>query len=412
MRLVLFTDTLADINGVARFLGDFVAWAEATGRDLTVVTSTPFRCSPSARVVNLAPALSVPMPGYADLRLVPPPLKRIGAILDALRPDVVHVSTPGPVGLAGRWAARRRGIPVAMTHHTDFPAFADRLFGDELLTMVAKWLMLRTYRGARRVFVRSSDSARRLVDLGVSCRVVRRIPPGTDTARFCPANKDRTIYPRLGAGGAERLKVLYVGRVSVEKNLPFLSAVWKHTCRLLRERQVAADLVVVGGGPWRGAMQAGLQGRSGPGGWGGQVYFVGLQQGAALSALYASADVFVFPSETDTLGQTVMEAQASGVPALVSDVGGPREIVRHGRSGLVLPARSPEVWARALVGLCADPAARARMGSAAVAAMRTCTIGSSLERFWSEHERALTTGDPRTDCPNPPQPCDANTSEK
>jgi len=118
------------------------------------------------------------------------------------------------------------------------------------------------------------------------------------------------------------------------------------------------------------------------------VVFLGFRHGEELSALYASSDLFVFPSVTDTLGQVVMESQASGLPVLVSDVGGPKEVVEEGRTGFVLPADKPELWAEHIVSLAMDAAKRRAMGDAAHEAMQRLSIERSFEHFWSVHEIA------------------------
>lgn len=139
-------------------------------------------------------------------------------------------------------------------------------------------------------------------------------------------------------------------------------------------------LVVVGDGPYRARMEQELAGC--------RAVFAGFRHGRELSAIYASSDLFVFPSATDTLGQVVMEAQSSGLPVLVSDRGGPREVLREGQTGLVLPASSPGPWAEAIRALLADDARRLAMGRAAHESIQPMTIRHSFDHFWELHERA------------------------
>jgi glycosyltransferase involved in cell wall biosynthesis len=188
------------------------------------------------------------------------------------------------------------------------------------------------------------------------------------------------VWDRLGVP-REGPKALYVGRVSVEKNLPLLASAWKRLVRAMPAGAGAPSLVVVGDGPYRERMQRELAGL--------HAYFPGFRHGPELSAIYASADLFAFPSATDTLGQVVMEAQSAGLPVLVSDRGGPREVVREGETGLVLPWNSAGAWCRALRTLLADPPRLRAMGEAAHRSMQPMTIRSSFEHFWSVHERAV-----------------------
>lgn len=389
MRLLLFTDTLADVNGVSRFILDMASCARASGCDLRVVTSTRLvlpQSADTAGVTNLRPRASAPLPGYAMLQIAAPPIARVHRLILELRPDMVHVSTPGPVGVAARLACGRLGVPMMATHHTDFTAYVERLFELRLLTAGTDAFLRWFYRPALGVMVRSADYAKRLVELGVACSKLGRIKPGTNIDLFHPRHRDDSIWSRLGVPG-DGAKVIYVGRVSVEKNVPMLERAWE----LLRSKaqtagaggthRPAADLVIVGDGPHRAAMQARLAGQ--------RAHFLGFRAGAELSALYASADLLVFPSTTDTLGQVVMESQASGVPVVVSDQGGPKEVVRDGITGVVLPADDIAAWVEAIAELAADRERRRQMGLAARAWMERHSIHASFRSFWEAHERRL-----------------------
>jgi glycosyltransferase involved in cell wall biosynthesis len=316
------------------------------------------------------------MPGYANLEVVLPPVRRMLAYVRELRPDVIHVSTPGPVGLVGRLAARRLRVPLVGTYHTDFPAYVDRLFDDAALTWIAGRATRWFYRPFDRVLARSAASAAALHSVGITMDRVATLPAGIDTVAFHPRHRDPALWRRLVVR-TESVKVLYVGRISVEKNMPTLARVWPEVRRRATARGCDADLIVVGDGPYREPMEREL----------GGVHFLGFRHGPELSAIYASADLFVFPSVTDTLGQAVMEAQASGVPAIVSDRGGPKETVLDGTTGWVLPDE-PRAWTESIAGLVADPARRVAFGAAAHAAMRPRTFAASFEHFWSEHEAA------------------------
>jgi glycosyltransferase involved in cell wall biosynthesis len=377
VRLLLFTDTLGDVNGVSRFVRGVAAEANAAGLDLRVVTSTRVPCEGADNIENFRPTFARAMPRYGELELAWPPVRQVLARAAALRPDAVHISTPGPVGLAGLLAARRLRVPVLGVYHTDFPAYVEHLFGgDWLLTRVCRGYMRGFYRRFAAVFTRSEEYERPLQAIGVERARVVRLRPGIDVARFQPSCRDESVWGRLGVprGGA---KVLYVGRVSMEKNLPLLASAWK---RLKRASATDASLVVVGDGPYRAQMERELAGAG--------AYFPGFRHGAELSAIYASADVFAFPSATDTLGQVVMEAQSSGLPVLVSDRGGPREVVRGGPegTGLVLQWEDAGAWCGALRGLLADDVGRRAMGARAHESMQGMTIRRSFEHFWSVHE--------------------------
>ncbi len=387
MRVCLFTDTLADVNGVSRFIRSVAEQAAGAGRELTVLTSTRLALPApgAARIENFPPRLARPMPGYENLELVLPPALAMLRRARELRPDAIHISTPGPVGLVGLLAARLMGTPRLGVYHTDFPAYIDHLFADPVVTRAASAYMRLFYRRFATVFTRSAEYGAPLAALGISGARVVRLLPGIDTAAFQPSLRDESVWDGLGIPRSAR-KVLYVGRVSVEKNLPLLASAWKRFVETDPDRGrpgspvQGARLVVVGDGPYRARMERELAGH--------RAVFPGFRHGRELSAIYASSDLFAFPSATDTLGQVVMEAQSSGLPVLVSDRGGPREVVQDGRTGLVLPAYDPRAWAAAIGALLGDDERRLAMGRAAHDHIRPMTIRGSFDHFWEVHRRA------------------------
>jgi glycosyltransferase involved in cell wall biosynthesis len=377
VHLCLFTDTLADVNGVSRFIQNIAARAHACGRRLTVVTSTRLPLPTLPGVVNLPPLLAGRIPGYAELEVALPMPGRTGRLIRGLAPDAVHVSTPGPVGLLGRRIARRFGLPLAGTYHTDFPAYLDHLFEDRCLTWLTRAAMSRFYRPFDAVLTRSRAYGAAVAALGVAPGRIISLAHGIDTGLFSRRRRDPSVWEREGVP-AGAVKVLFVGRVSVEKNLPMLARAWRPARARCAKGGVEARLIVVGDGPYKEAMERELAG--------GGAHFLGFRHGEDLARLYASADLFVFPSATDTLGQVVLEAQASGLPTLVSDRGGPQGLVRHGIGGLILPASGSCDWSDAIAALACDPARQAVMGAAALAGMDGCSIDASFQHFWSVHE--------------------------
>lgn len=387
-RVALFTDTLGDVNGVSRFIRNVAHRAEQTGRELTVLTSTRFETPAERNIRNLTPFLAGRMPGYGELEWAAPPIRGMLDEARRLRPHVIHVSTPGPVGCAGVLAARRLRVPLAGVYHTDFPAYIDHLFGDPSYTAATSWFMRRFYRPFARLFTRSEEYAESLVRLGVRRDRIVPLRAGIDTDMFHVRHADEGVWNRAACLNGTpvtpgAVKALYVGRVSVEKNLPMLARVWERVSeRWARDGAPGGglELIVVGDGPYRARMQEELAGCAAP------VRFLGFRHGEELSALYASSDLFVFPSLTDTLGQVVMEAQSSGLPVLVSDVGGPKEVVDVGRTGFVLSARDERAWAERIVALALDRETRRAMGRNAHERMREHSIAASFEHYWSEHE--------------------------
>lgn len=383
MRILLFTDTLGDVNGVARFVGALAAHARTRGFDLRVVTSTRKPVTAGANIVNVPPRWAGRLPGYVDLDVVWPRGRALGQEARTFRPEVIHVSTPGPVGLCGRGLARRLGVPLVGTHHTDFPSYAQRLIGGP-----APWTVRRAlawfYAPCACVLARSQASERSVRALGVAPGRVRVLRPGVDTAHFRAGRRAGEAEARASFWRAypgvlpHAVKVLYCGRLSAEKGVGLLLAAWRRASGDLARTGVPAQLLIIGDGPGRTSVRETAAGLP-------SVMLLGTRFGDELANLYAHGDLFVFPSATDTLGQVVLEAQASGLPALVTDQGGPREVVRDGETGLVLPAHDARAWAGAIARLVGDEGARARMGRAAHAHMRAHDIARSMDDFWDAH---------------------------
>lgn len=383
----LFTDTLGDVNGVCRFIQNVADRAQATGRDLQAITSTALPLETRPNVFNFAPVFHAKMPGYDTLDITLPPLLPILRHVEKHLPDVIHISTPGPVGLIGLIAARMLRVPVTGVYHTDFPAYIDRLFDDFTFTSACEWYMRWFYSGFKSVLTRSAEYTASLTRLGLDPARVKPLMPGFEAARFNPRFRDETIWSRLEAqcGASARglsrpgFKVLYVGRVSVEKNIPLLIEVWKGVAKAARRTALPVDLLIVGDGPDRAKAEKDLRGT--------HAHFLGFRHAEELSAIYASSDLFVFPSVTDTLGQVVMEAQASGLPVLVTDRGGPKEVVRHNATGHVLSPDDPEAWSRLILEYAEHPQRAREVGLAAAESMLAYDMAHSFEHFWNEHER-------------------------
>jgi glycosyltransferase involved in cell wall biosynthesis len=376
MKLGVFTDTFDEVNGVGRFIQDISREARRRRRSVIVHTSTnDLRIDCQSRK-NFVPLLCRPLPYYADQPLTIPPLAEVLEWADRQQFDAIHVHTPGPMGLCGLLVAKMLRVPVLGTYHTDFPQYVKTLTGDHRLTRATAGYMKWFYGMTDRVFSRSKDYRGRLRELGFADDKLSMALPGVDTEKFSPARRDLTTWVQRGV--RQTHKLLYAGRISTEKNLPFLIDAYKQLCR---HRQDVA-LVIAGDGPYRAAMQEAAKDLP--------VHFLGVQNDQQLASLYASSDLFVFPSQTDTLGQVVLEAQAAGLPVLVSDQGGPKEVMDDQITGLVLPAENPKVWSEAIDSLLTDTPRRMRMSRTAPHRMARFSLGHTFEAFWEEHVKAAT----------------------
>lgn len=380
LKVSLFTDTLADVNGVCRFIRDMARVGLEAGRDFEVLTSTNKACPEAPNIRNFHPLGALKIPRYDELDLVLPPLVPMLRHIDRRQPDVIHVSTPGPVGMVGVLAAKMLGAPLVGVYHTDFPAYVDRLFNDRLMTSVTEGFMRLLYGPFRRVLTRSHDYAESLEKMGMDRAKILPLFPGVNVEVFHPRHRDTRAWAAYPGVSGQGVKALYCGRISVEKGLPRLVEVWKEVHDRCRRRAVTAELLVVGGGPYREGMEQALAGHG--------AHFLGYRHAEELSRIYASSDLLLFPSRTDTLGQVVVESQASGVPAIVTDEGGPKEVVADGITGHVIPAHEVGRWIDAAVLLLCDDETRTRLGRAAHQRMQRFSQRASFDKFWQAHLEA------------------------
>ncbi|MGJ8636859.1 MAG: glycosyltransferase family 4 protein [Phycisphaerales bacterium] len=394
-RVLKFTDTLVDINGVCRFIQNTAATAhrtfEHTSSDLTVFTSTriefPEHLKPLPNIKNFTPLYARPMPGYDTLDLAIPPMLEMLRAAEDHRPDVIHISTPGAVGMVGMLAAKLMRTPITGVYHTDFPAYIDELFDSKFMSFGCRAMMRTFYKQFAAVFSRSADYESRLTDLGINPHKLVRLTPGFDNQQFSASLRDPSIWKPLGIP-TDGFKLFFCGRVSTEKNLPILTKNWPSIKQHIESRtNQPAQLIIIGDGPYRPEMQSKLESHD--------THFLGFKHGSELATLYASCDLFAFPSTTDTLGQVVMESQASGVPVIATDQGGPKEVILHEgterESGLVLPFETDQdqaAWIDALIDLACDPDRRAAMSRAAVEHMKNYSFDSSFNHYWSIHQHA------------------------
>jgi glycosyltransferase involved in cell wall biosynthesis len=371
LKVALFTDTFDETNGVGRFLRDMSEQASVLKRQLVIHTSTSDVKFDRPNRKNFQPLLSRPLPYYEEITLNLPPVLEVLEWADRQQFDVVHVSTPGPMGLCGWLVAKMLRVPLLCTYHTDFPAYVEALTRDHRVTNGTVAYMQWFYAQATAVFARSSAYRFKLSDLGVAEEKIATIQPGVNDQKFNPRRRDDTIWASCGVSEPHRL--LFAGRISREKNLPMLVQAFERLCA--RRRDVA--LVIAGEGPYLADMRKALSHLP--------AYFLGCQNDEQLAALYASADLLVFPSRTDTLGQVVMEAQACGLPAVVSNEGGPRETIQDGETGVVVESNDPARWAGVVESLLDDADRRQAMSLHAAERAKRSSLVQTFEGFFAAH---------------------------
>lgn len=281
MRILIVTDAWhPQINGVVRTLTALKSHLDAAGHEAIAITPDQFR--------------SVPCPTYPEIRLAVMPARRMARTIESLRPCVVHIATEGPLGMAARRHCMNRDIPFTTAFHTKFPEYLNARLG---VPVTWTYKAMRLFHGpSHAVMVATETVERELKSHGFSN--IKRWSRGVDTNLFRPRDKSFLDLPRPIS--------LYVGRVAVEKNIE----------AFLDVKQPGSK-VVVGDGP-----QLAQLARKYP-----DVHFVGVKEGEELAKYFAAADVFVFPSLTDTFGLVLLEALACGVPVAAYPVAGPLDVI-------------------------------------------------------------------------------------
>ena len=349
-KIALFTDTLDEINGVAITIKRLIGTARMRGVELTVITAGAGE-EPDLEGVKKFPSVGdFVLPEYPELKLNFPPILDVMDFVEREGFTRIHISTPGTVGLLGLLIARMMNIPVAGTYHTDIPQYVRSLTNDEFLEQAAWSYMIWFYGQMEEVMVPSVGTREQLAARGLPPGRMQPLPRWVDTEVYSPDMRHATFWIERGAGFG-KLVLLYVGRVSREKGLELLTEAFRE----LVDSGAALALAVIGDGPYREEMQAALAGYP--------ALFTGYLAGEHLQQGYASADIFVFPSATDTFGNVVLEAQASGLPVIVSDAGGPRELMINGHTGVVFKADSASDLVAAIQSLIRDPQRIARLGN-------------------------------------------------
>lgn len=364
-----FTDTFYDVNGVALTLQRQVSVALRNDKNLTMVTCDEKDRDKEEGVVHFKPIGVYDMPAYNGLKLYYPPFLDMLDFCHNENFTHIHTATPGPIGLAALAISKILKLPIIGTYHTAFPQYAHYLTGDPMIEDLTWKYTLWYYNQLDWIYVSSRNSRDELTGKGIRQDKIRVIERGIDTRVFHPERRDQSLRDRYGIG--EKVVAIYVGRISQEKNLALLAGAFRKVCENLRN----VYLLVVGDGPYLDTMKRNLDGCP--------CVFTGYLQGDELQAAYASSDFFVFPSTTDTFGNVVMEAQASGLPVIVSDEGGPRENMIPGKTGMVVSGGDRTSLARAMTSLYTDETLRKDMGQAARAYMETRSFESAYMATWA-----------------------------
>jgi glycosyltransferase involved in cell wall biosynthesis len=324
MNVAIFTDNdFGKVNGVTTSLKAALRYAPEGIRPRIYTACAEAESGADYLAVR---SIGMAIPFFGEMTMYWPRAMRLLREARQDRIDVVHLTTPGPVWLAAMFVARRAGLPMVGSFHTDLAAYTERLSGSPRLGALMREYLRWPYSRCSRVLVPSESTRALLVDGKVRADKIALWPRGVDTQTFGPAHRSVSLRERWGVSGA-RPAVIYVGRISKEKGLDLLPRI---EAALLRHG-VDHRLILVGDGPMRERLAASLR----------DALFTGTLPPAGVAEAMASADLFLFPSDTDAAGNVVLEAHACGLPVVVSSRGGPREYIRPNDTGVVCPAATP-----------------------------------------------------------------------
>jgi glycosyltransferase involved in cell wall biosynthesis len=360
LRIALVTETYPpDINGVAHTVSKIVEGLRARGHELMLVRPRHHSDTEAATDSRYQEVLvrGAPIPMYKQLRMGLPAQGALQKLWLKQRPDLVHIATEGPLGWSASRAARKLKIPTSSDFRTNFHAYS-QFYGFGWLKGAIVAYMRKFHNATHCTMVPTQGLMVELSKIGFDRLMV--VPRGVDTEHFSPSKRDEQLRQSWGAT-AETQVLLSVGRLAVEKNLDTVVRCFKS----LQVRGLPVKLVIVGDGPMRQALE-----RSVP-----EAIFAGTRTGQDLAKHYASADLFIFPSLTETFGNVTIEAMASGLAVVAYDHAAAGQLIEHKRNGMVLAPNQEAQLFEAARQIVEDTALRTQVR---VAARQT-----AVDRDWS-----------------------------
>ncbi len=369
MRVAYFNANLrVGQDGVTRVMYKMFEGAKARGVDAMAFTST--LPEHHHEIIPMVGVPSIALPLQKAYRLALPGSQAFVKRLAEFRPDIIHLNSPCTLGFAAMKYAREFGVPAVATYHTHFPSYPRyyKLKGFENLV----WrLSRRFYNNLDRTFVPTMPILRELETHAI--RNLQYLPNGVDLSLFHPRRKSESWRKRFGP--RNKPVVLFVSRLVWEKDLRVLAEAYA----ILRSRHLDFEMVVVGDGHARVEFEKMMPG----------AHFLGYQSGSALAECYASSDVFVFPSTTETFGLVTLEAMASGTVPVAANVGGASGIIEDGMSGLLAQPHSGSDLARKVEWLLDNDIERWRMSQQAVERARQFGWDAIMDRLFTSYGEVI-----------------------
>lgn len=377
MRVALFTDTyIPDVNGVARTLGRWVDYLQTQGVECKVFAPESLQTDKDS--VNLSMVerfVSIPFVLYPECRLAIPNPLNINRVLKEFKPTLIHVATPFNLGLQGIHYAKKYKIPLVASYHTHFDQYLFYYKLQWMETMIWKY-MIWFHKDCKRVYVPSRSTLEHLQEKGIkSIEIWGR---GVDLTRFHPRDRVTALYAELGLDSS-RFMYLFVGRLAPEKSVEIAIEAFE---RLPERIQSRSQLVIAGDGPlYKEFTQQHEKSE--------HIRFIGFVQGEQLAELYSAADVFVFPSATETFGNVVLEAMASGTAVVGADAGGVRDNIIDGITGLLCTPGATKEFTAALISLYDNEQLRTQLTEAGVAYAAKQSWNGIFSRLYASYHEVV-----------------------
>lgn len=339
LRIALISETFPpEINGVANTLGHLSDGLRARGHQVQLVRPRQ-SADPRGAQDDLLLTRGWPLPGYPGLQWGQSSLHKLLRSWQQQRPDVLYIATEGPLGLSALRAAGRLRIPVVSGFHTNFQQYTGH-YGVSLLTSALTGYLRWFHNRTRMTLVPSASQQMTLQRRGFER--LQMLARGVDSKLFHPTKRCSALRQSWGLDD-QAIAVLHVGRLAAEKNLGLLCSSFRALQQAYPQRQL--KLILVGDGPQRASLQQQMP----------DAIFCGLQRGEALAAHYASGDLFVFPSLSETFGNVVLEALASGLGVVAFDQAAAAQHIRHGHSGALALEQHEQSFIEAALWLLAEP---------------------------------------------------------
>jgi len=359
LRIAVVTETFPpEVNGVAMTLGWLVNGMLQKGHSVQVVRPRQSREQAGVQQDGLDEVLSkgVPLPSYGELRFGMPSKNRLLKLWAERRPDIVHVVTEGPLGWSAVAAARKLQLPITSSFHTNFHSYSQH-YGIGLLKTPIESYLRKLHNRTQATMVPTRSMMKDLTSRGYDN--VTLLSRGVALEQFGPQHRSDALRRQWGVQADEPV-ILLVGRLAKEKNVGLVVAAF----RAIKARVPDVRLVFVGDGPLRKSLAEACP----------EAYFAGVQKGEDLAAYYASADLFLFPSMTETYGNVVPEAMASGLAVVSYDCAAALELIEDGVNGLLVPTADDVAFVNASVQLATD--------SARIASFRAAAVKAVADRSW------------------------------